>query len=523
MAVLVLKKTSDKLDAVLAAVVCILGLTVFGVYLSAPRLTCVPLSCVGRPYSTNCARDWLFLSTQCESTFLSYPDTNFHFLLLIASGLFLLLLSSPIFYGNTTCSELFANFSSIWKLRNNDPVTKEVEWRRRMHLVMEQLKSESILTRQYSIYHGLGFVLDFLTFLLVSLYTLHYFDFSLPTSYFALTKTEDDNYACHMPNKNLYQWFGLAATAVMFVKAVNRFLCVGFALGLPGLFGRNMVLYADEIIDKNEEKVYNIQNNVCAILYHVALSTCLHTFLMPVKRINNYFQFYCNRLADNKGADNGIPRPEVVEPVAAVAVVEDQVAGANGHAAIVEDKKIRQVPVFYHNWSDLLFIMDVMEDNAVDPCDILIFISKSDDLISVLEDKKVDIHRSRLDVASGTVTMAFTDAGIIEKLLDVELYAQGGLTIMAWLEAPGGRVEAVTRDGHSSAKCPTFPITMGTNYEVISAVFGNGKMLARLPNFTFHPPSELKERHKKKYGGSIPLVAFTKSDRPLSLNFDFGS
>ena len=42
---------------------------------------------------------------------------------------------------------------------------------------------------------------------------------------------------------------------------------------------------------------------------------------------------------------------------------------------------------------------------------------------------------------------------------------------MAWLEAPGGRVEAVTRDGHSSAKCPTFPITMGTNYEVIRYKF----------------------------------------------------
>ena len=26
-----------------------------------------------------------------------------------------------------------------------------------------------------------------------------------------------------------------------------------------------MVLYADEIVDKNEEKVYNIQNNLCAI------------------------------------------------------------------------------------------------------------------------------------------------------------------------------------------------------------------------------------------------------------------
>ena len=65
----------------------------------------------------------------------------------------------------------------------------------------------------------------------------------------------------------------------------------------------------------------------------------------------------------------------------------------------------------------MLFIMDVMEDNAVEPCDILIFISKSDDMITVLEDKKVDIHRSRLDAATGTVTLVYTDAGIIEKLL----------------------------------------------------------------------------------------------------------
>jgi len=181
---------------------------------------------------------------------------------------------------------------------------------------------------------------------------------------------------------------------------------------------------------------------------------------------------------------------------------------------------MRQVPGYYHNWSDLLFIMDVMEDNAVEPCDILIFISKSDDMITVLEDKKIDIHRSRLDAATGTVTLVYTDAGIIEKLLDVELYARGGLTIMAWLETSSGRVESC---GDGDTKTPTFPINMGTNYEVVSAVFGNGEMLARLPNFTFHTPSELKERHKKKYGQSIPLVAFTKSDRPLSLNFDFGS
>ena len=104
---------------------------------------------------------------------------------------------------------------------------------------------------------------------------------------------------------------------------------------------------------------------------------------------------------------------EVAQPAA----VEEPLVAANGHARPVEDRRLRALPALHHNWSDLLFIMDVMEDNAVDPCDILIFISKSDDLITVLEDKKVDIHQSRLDVATNTLSLAFTDAGIIEKLL----------------------------------------------------------------------------------------------------------
>ena len=161
-------------------------------------------------------------SGQSETTFLSYPDTNFHFLLLGAAALFILLLSSPMFYGNSTCSELFAGFSSIWKLRTNDPVTREQEWRRRMQLILEQLKTGSILTRQYAMYHGLGFLLDSSTLLLVSLYTLHYFDWSLPTSYFAVTRTEDEVTTCLMPNKHLYQWFGLVSTLVMALKVSDN-------------------------------------------------------------------------------------------------------------------------------------------------------------------------------------------------------------------------------------------------------------------------------------------------------------
>ena len=161
-------------------------------------------------------------SGQSEATFLSYPDTNFHFLLLGAAALFISLLSSPMFYGNSSCSELFAGFSSIWKLRTNDPVTREQEWRRRMQLILEQLKTGSILTRQYAMYHGLGLLLDSSTLLLVSLYTLHFFDWSLPTSYFAVTRTEDDVTTCHMPNKQLYQWFGLVSTLVMALKVSDN-------------------------------------------------------------------------------------------------------------------------------------------------------------------------------------------------------------------------------------------------------------------------------------------------------------
>ena len=113
--------------------------------------------------------------------------------------------------------------------------------------------------------------------------------------------------------------------------------------------------------------------------------------------------------------DKGYRTLEVVEP-APPAPVEEHAPGTNGFATPVEIKRIRQLPTFYHNWSDLFFIMDVMS-GGVDICDILIFISKTDDLIPVMDDKKVDVHLSRLDVAANTLTLSYTDAGIIEKLL----------------------------------------------------------------------------------------------------------
>ena len=38
---------------------------------------------------------------------------------------------------------------------------------------------------------------------------------------------------------------------------------------------------------------------------------------------------------------------------------------------------------------------------------------------------------------------------------------------MSWLEGPGGRIEALASEAATGAKSPTFPIVMGSNYEVV--------------------------------------------------------
>ena len=48
--------------------------------------------------------------------------------------------------------ELFENFYYIWaKLKNGDAECKDVEWKRRMHFVLDQLKSGKTLTTRYPI------------------------------------------------------------------------------------------------------------------------------------------------------------------------------------------------------------------------------------------------------------------------------------------------------------------------------------------------------------------------------------
>lgn len=528
----VMKRFNCKLDAFLAVALTLVGLVVLLVGFTSDKVACVPVECVNQPGNPSCARNWDYQSNRCENEVLTYPDINFHILLLTKSLLFLTLIVLPIFYGNSLCVELFTSFSSLWKLRNDEAVTKNVEWKRRMHLQLEQLKTSTILTRQYAIYHSIGVALDGFSLLTIVLHTLHFCNFDIPnfasmgsdgnlltkaTSYYSITKSfcQNETFFCEMPNQNLFKWFGIFTSLLLLIKLANRLLCIGFTFGLPGLFGRNMLLYADAIVDKNSEKVFQIQRSPIAAFVQAVLALVRLLFLVPVQMLVSFAHFYFyshqNKAAKNEIADEQTSRAlEVLEPI------ED--LPTNG-AAPAKEEKIQ--PVGHQNWSDLFFILDVMSGH-IDICEILIFISKTDDLITGIESKKVDIHTSRLDLSLNTITLNFTNCGVIEKLMELELSGAGGLTVKGWLEGPTGKLVANQQED-DTGKSLSFNILHGATYELICAVFARERQLSRIGNFSIHVPQELKARHKKKYGTSVPLAALVQSEgRPLSLNFDIG-
>ena len=67
--------------------------------------------------------------------------------------------------------------------------------------------------------------------------------------------------------------------------------------------------------------------------------------------------------------------------------------------------------------------------------------------------------------------------------------------MVGWLEGPTGLVSTVrTKD---NPKNLAFAVSLGSTYELVSAVYARGRMLARLQNFTFQCPQNTKKQMKK--------------------------
>jgi len=186
-----------------------------------------------------------------------------------------------------------------------------------------------------------------------------------------------------------------------------------------------------------------------------------------------------------------------------------------------EKEEVKSTPLIARpaqNWSDLFFILDSLSFN-IDTCDLILFMTKINP-IPGLENKKVSVDVSYLDTTSNTMVVSHTDAGTIESLLDTELSTAGGLQIVGWLEGPTGIMwSQKTKD---NPKALAFAVSLGSTYELVTAVYGHGRMLARLQNFTFQCPQDTKKQ-MKKYGPNVPLSAFISQSLFQKFSSDQGS
>jgi len=523
----------DKLDLGLAGVVALIGVTVLILNGFSSPITCVPAGCSSSGTSTNCALDWTFQSGLCKNEVLSLPDANFHYLLVILALLLVGLLTVPIYWGSGSSKELFDNFYYIWaKLKNGDEEVKDVEWKRRMHFVLDQLKSGNSLTTRYALYHGLALILDLVALVLVGLYTLNFTDLGLDPLGLATDKTcANGSFTCNIPNRSLFKWFGILSSVVLVTKAIVNLKCLLFSLGLPGLFGRNFLIYANQLNDNSGEKIYNIQTNPIMVLLQTLLVVLKLIFVAPIQWLVAFCKFYARKYDGPKEIIKRLSATNIraeqketkkVEKEAKALETEasgdDDAAAKKGDAKKEKPKEIekpkeeekKEEPVSTplvarpaQNWSDLFFIIDILSYN-IDPCDLILFMTKINP-VPGLENKKVSVDISYLDTTSNTMVVSHTDAGVIEGLLDTELATEGGLQIVGWLEGPTGIMwSQKTQD---NPKNLAFAVSLGSTYELVSAVYGRGRMLARLQNFTFQCPQDTKKQ-MKKYGHNVPLSAF---------------
>ena len=289
----------DKIDLGLAGVVGVIGVVVLILNGFSSPISCVPTSCESSNTNPNCALDWTYQSGLCKSEVQSFPDASFHYLLVIFALLLVGLLTVPIYWGSNATKELFDNFYYIWaKLKNGDEECKDVEWKRRMHFVLDQLKSGKTLTTRYALYHGLALVLDLVALVVVGLYTLNFTDLGLDPLGLASTsggKCASDGFTCAIPNRDLFKWFGVVTCLVLLAKAIINLKCLLFSLGLPGLFGRNFLIYADNLNDNSDKAVYNIQTNPIMVLLNTLLVVLKLIFIAPIQWLLAFCRFYARK------------------------------------------------------------------------------------------------------------------------------------------------------------------------------------------------------------------------------------
>ena len=287
----------DKVELGLAGLVGLLSCVLFLMTGFTSPLVCVPAGCSSSTTSTSCALDWNYQSGLCRAEAQSLPAASFHYLLVLVSVLLVGLSSVPLYWGSSLTRELFDNFYYIWaKLKNADEECKDVEWKRRMHFVLEQLKAGTTLTRRYAVYHGLALCLDILSLVLVGLFTLSFTELALdPLGLKTGGTCALGTFSCHMPARVQFLMFGVLTCFTLLLKTFLNLKCLLFCLGLPGLGGRNFLIYASSLQDNSGEKIFHVETNPALIIVNAAILLLRTIFLAPCQWLTAFCKFYARK------------------------------------------------------------------------------------------------------------------------------------------------------------------------------------------------------------------------------------
>merc|ERR1711936_867999 len=90
-------------------------------------------------------------------------------------------------------------------------------------------------------------------------------------------------FTCSLPNRELFKWFGVLSSLVLFTKAIVNLKCLLFCLGMPGLFGRNFLIYADSLQDNFDKKIFCITTNLVLVLLKTLFVVLKLVFVVPVQ------------------------------------------------------------------------------------------------------------------------------------------------------------------------------------------------------------------------------------------------
>ena len=131
---------------------------------------------------------------------------------------------------------------------------------------------------------------------MVLLYTLNFSDLGLdPLGLSTTNKCAYEGFTCSLPNRELFKWFGVLSSLVLFTKAIVNLKCLLFCLGMPGLFGRNFLIYADSLQDNFDKKIFCITTNPVLVLLKTVFVVLKLVFIAPVQWLYAFCRFYARK------------------------------------------------------------------------------------------------------------------------------------------------------------------------------------------------------------------------------------